>query len=78
LLSVTTQSLLNLICATEEEPPNNRIIKKMMEKKNTIRIMKAKRELVRTMRKELLSMSTIMLVSSEVSLYSKLYLLVII
>jgi hypothetical protein len=67
-----------LICATEEEPPNNRIIKKMMEKKNTIRIMKAKRELVRTMRKELLSMSTIMLVSSEVSLYSKLYLLVII
>jgi len=67
-----------LICGTEEEPPNNRIIKKMMEKKNTIRIMKAKRELVRTMRKELLSMSTIMLVSSEVSLYSKLYLLVII
>jgi len=50
----------------------------MMEKKNTIRIMKAKRELVRMMRKELLSMSTIMLVSSEVSLYSKLYLLVII
>ena len=78
MLSVTTQSLLNLICGTEEEPPNNRIIKKMMEKKNTIRIMKAKRELVRTMRKELLSMSTIMLVSSEVSLYSKLYLLVII
>jgi hypothetical protein len=67
-----------LICATEEEPPNNRIIKKMMEKKNTIRIMKAKRELVRTMKKELLSMSTIMLVNSEVSLYSKLYLLVII